>query len=130
MDKLKVNLKPLVVGVAVVIVLLLLADLNNRMAELQRLTGQKERAAAQVTDLYQTQVVLETRIAQATSEAAVYEWAYEDGRYVQPGDNPVVVLPGGGAPPTPTPLPAPASEPLQSWEIWLALFFDTNETAP
>jgi len=51
----------LVLGFAVLV--LLVMDFNNRMAELRRLTAEKERVSARVTSLVETQVSLETQVA-------------------------------------------------------------------
>jgi hypothetical protein len=119
-----ISLKQVLIGVAVVIVVFMLADFNNRLAELQRVTGERDRAAAQATQLMETQVVLETQIAYATSEAGVEAWAYEDARMARPGDVVVVPLPAGEAQPTPTPAPAEAPQRVSNWELWWSLFFD------
>jgi len=129
MQRLKNNLRQILVGALIVIIILLMAEFNNRMSELNRLSEQRDRAAAQITSLMQTQAVLQTQIAYATSVAAVEEWAYEDGRLVRPGDNPVVPLPEGGAvSATPVSI-SPGNKPelIENWEVWYALFFERNE---
>jgi cell division protein FtsB len=130
MQWLKNHLRQILVGALVVILILLMAEFNNRMTELNHLTEQRERAAFQITSLVQTQVALETQIAHATSVAAVEEWAYEEGKLVRPGDNPIVPLAEGATgKPTPVPVvPINSDEVVENWEVWYALFFDVKET--
>ena len=115
------------IGGAILIIILILADFNNRMTELQRVTVQRERIAVQVTDLLSTQSLLETQIAQATSVAAVEEWAYEQGKMVRPGDELIVPLPGPSLEPTATPVPEETPPPADKWELWWALFFNAGD---
>jgi hypothetical protein len=111
----------MIIGLAVLA--LLVMDFNNRMAELKRLSSQSELVAAEVTSLVQTQTHLQTQIAYATSEAAVMEWAYQEGHWLREGDVPVVPLAEGSAP-EPTAMPIPTQTPESNWQIWFSLFFD------
>jgi hypothetical protein len=114
----------LIIGLAVLA--LLVMDFNNRMAELRRLSGQQSLVAAQVTSLSRTRTHLETQIAFATSEAAVQQWAYEEGQWVREGDIPVVPLSPPGSTEAPVATPAPTPTPEDPLEIWLSLFFDRD----
>ena len=113
-------------ALGLVILVLLIMDFNSRMAELRRLTSEKEVVGAQATQLIKTNVYLETRIAFATSEQAVEEWARENQRMQQPGDYAVVPL----APPNSTPVltatPAVTPKVVENWDLWMGLFFDPN----
>jgi len=103
--------------------LLLMLDFNRRQAEAQRLEADRDRAATDVAQLEYENDVLETQVAYATTDAAVIEWAHEQGKLVQ-GDEVLVVplLPT----PQPTAVPAPALAPPRppSWVLWWNLFFD------
>lgn len=107
-----------------VILAFLIADFNARMAELRRLNAERERVSAVVTSLVETQQALQTQVAYATSEAAVYKWAYTTRRMVEPGD--VLVVPIQPADSTPIHVPSPESTPeiIHNWEVWLSLFID------
>jgi hypothetical protein len=107
-----------------IVLVLLILDFNGRMTELRRLTTEKERVGAQVTSLINTQESLETQIVYATSEAAVYKWAYESRRYARPEDHLVVPIQQGDATPVPTPLPTSTPVVVSNWQVWLALFID------
>jgi hypothetical protein len=114
----------IVVGVAVVA--LLIMDFNSRMTEWRRLSLEKEDVAMQVTGLVQTRSSLQTQIAYATSPAGVRQWAYEDGRWVKPGDELIVPLAAPGEAVKPTPTPAPTFVPLSNWQLWMSLFVDSD----
>jgi cell division protein FtsB len=114
----------LVIGL--VILVLLVMDFNNRMAELRRLSDQREVVAAEVAALEQTRISLETQIAYATSEGAVMQWAYQEGRWVQQGDVLVVPVSPGESTPVPQAMLSPTPQPESNWKIWLSLFFDTT----
>ena len=107
-----------------VVLTMLVMDFNNRMADLQRLREQQEIVAARATGLARTQQALATQIAYATSDEAVYAWAYQEGRWVREGDIPVVPLPPPGSTPEPTLALVVTQEPENNWDIWMSLFLD------
>jgi cell division protein FtsB len=102
----------------------LVMDFNSRMAELRRLSVQKERVAAEVTHLANTQAALQTQIAYATSDDAVAQWAYEQGHMARPGDIPVIPVEPVGGTPAPTPVATVEQPVVSNWQMWLWLFFD------
>jgi len=126
MRRWKINFRQILIGAVIVVIVLMMADFNNRMNELHRLTAQKEHSAAQITDLVETQLALETQIAYATSVPAVERWAYEDGRMARQGDQVIVPVPAGGEVPAPTPTPMAPAEVVNNWDVWLALFFGSE----
>lgn len=101
----------------------LLMDFNSRVADLRRLTAESEIVREQVKQHQGTQAALQVTITYSASEAAVRQWAYEEGHMVKEGDNPVI--PMAAAPLAPTPTPTPAVQPTQvsNWDAWLSLFF-------
>jgi hypothetical protein len=102
----------------------LVMDFNSRMAELRRLSTEADRASGRVTELAKTQSNLETQIAYATSDFIVEEYAYEELKWVRPGDYPIVPLAPSNSTPTPQATLIPQVDTVNNWEIWLALFFD------
>ena len=114
----------LVIGL--VVLTLLVMDFNNRMAELRRLSDKREDVAVEATGLMQTQVHLETQIAYATSEAAVVEWAYEEGHMVREGENLVIPLAYPGFTPEVTVIPTATPEPESNLQIWFSLFLESR----
>lgn len=124
MKQIKFSWKYAIIIVGVIFLTYLIMDFNNRMVNLRNLSEQKDRVAAQVTSLVQTRTSLETQIAYATSEAAVIEWAYEDGQMVRPGDNPVIPLAPAQSTPAPTPRPIITQSAMENWQVWMLLFFD------
>ena len=112
--------------IGLVVLTLLVMDFNNRMAEQRRLSDKREDVAVEATDLRHTQVYLETQIAYATSEAAVHEWAYEDGHMVREGENLVIPLEYPGFTPEVTIIPTTTPEPETNFQIWLSLFLESR----
>ncbi len=124
MDRVKISGKQIAIGAGIVVLILLLADFNNRVTELYRLTAQREHIAAEATALMQTQAVLQADIEYATSVAAVEEWAYEQGKMIRAGENPIILLPDGETQPLPSPATPEPTAQADAWEMWIALFFD------
>jgi cell division protein FtsB len=112
--------------IGLIVLTLLVMDFNNRMAELRRLSDKHEEVAADATQLVATQVQLETQIAYATSEAAVEEWAYEEGHMVREGENLVIPLEYPGYTPQVTVIPTSTPVPKSNWEIWVSLFLESR----
>lgn len=106
----------------------LVMDFNNRMASLRRLSAQKEGVTQQLAGQVQTQAYLQTQIAYATSDAAVEQWAYEEGDMVRSGDIPVVPLPPSVGTPVPTPTRVVVVTPAANWQFWMWLFVDPDQT--
>jgi len=124
MRKLGNGWKPALILVGFAVLILLVMDFNNRMAELRRLTAEKEIVSARVTSLVETQASLETQVVYATSEAAVYYWAYNFEHLGEQGDVLVVPIPVEGSQPQPTPTPVVTPEVITNWQVWLSLLVD------
>jgi adenylate cyclase len=122
--------RPVLILIGFAVLVLLVMDFNNRMAELRRLTAEKEDVSARVTSLVETQLALETQVAYATSEAAVYYWAYNFEHLGKEGDVRVVPIQPEGSLPQPTPTPIVTPEIIQTWQVWLSLFVDQSPTTP
>jgi hypothetical protein len=119
----RINWKHVLTGIGLVLVVVLVIDFNQRLDTLNRQSAQLAAVRVEGTQVMQTQVALMTQVAYAGSDAAVEQWAYEDGRWVRQGESLVVPMPGGGAAPTPTPPPVTATPEPQNWQVWLELFF-------
>lgn len=104
---------------------MLVMDFNNRMADLRRLSKKSQEVANEATQLHATEMALETQIAFATSQSAVEQWAYQEGRQVREGE--VIIVPVGqtGSAPESTPVPTQIAMPRSNWETWLSLFIDS-----
>jgi hypothetical protein len=107
------------------ILTMLVMDFNNRMADLRRLSGKSQEVAVEATQLRHTEMALETQIAYATSQAAVEQWAYQEGRQVREGEVIIVPIGQSGESPEFTPTPTQAALPSSNWETWLSLFIDS-----
>jgi hypothetical protein len=122
----KVKWRNILFVVGMFLVVILLMDFSRRIEKMDRLDTQLKTVAAEATSVMETQVGLITQIAFATSDAAVEQWAYEDGKWVKPGEHLVEIV-GGGEAPTPSAV-APAAQPggTPRWRIWWELFFGSQ----
>ncbi len=107
-------------GIFLLIVLLM--DFSRRLDELDRLSKQLAVVQQQATSVMNTQVALMTQVAYSSSDQAVEEWAYEEGKWVRPGETLVEIAPAANVTPTPVPL-LPTEETVPNWRIWWELFF-------
>lgn len=100
----------------------LLMEFSRRLEQLDRLERQRAVMQQQATAVMSTQVALLTQVAYASSDEAVEEWVYREGKWVRGGEKLVQVLPVGEA--TPAPFPTLEPEPvIPKWRIWWELFF-------
>ena len=116
--------KYIITIVSLLALVMLIRDFNGRMADLRRLSADKVSVASQLTELVATKQFLETQVAYSLTDDAVREYAYEKASMQQPDDHLAIPLPAPGEIPEPTPQVAPAEEPVQNWQLWLALFVD------
>jgi hypothetical protein len=125
MDQIKEFLtnKKTIVLVLLVILILLMMDMNSRLSDLQRLSTQRDQMSTDVAQLEETRASLMKKLAYATSEVAVEEWARVYNRLSQPGDEVIIPLPTGAVTPTPVIMQPEVARDLQKWEVWKALFF-------
>ena len=67
---------------------------------------------------------MEERIAYATSEVALEEWARESNHLIEPGDQAIVLIAPDKIQATPTPMPTPEEKTsLSNFETWKLLLF-------
>jgi hypothetical protein len=115
--------KSLILVVVVVILILLMSDFSSRVGELRKLGIQKETISIRVTQLAATGQVVKAEKAYATSAAAVEVWAREEGRMIQPGDQPIQPIASSKSTPSPAPVVLQTLESVPNWKVWYALFF-------
>lgn len=122
MEKITENKKQFLLIGLLVLAFFLLMDLNSRLADLFRLTNQRDAMATEVAGLEATESAYVTKIAYATSQAALEVWARLQ-KQGQPGDIPIIPLAEPGATPQVESFPTPTARIVQHWERWWALFF-------
>jgi cell division protein FtsB len=109
--------------VAVIAAILILGDLNQRMAEARRLEREARQAQTQVASLEAENDRLRTQMAAATSGVLVEQWARGEAGMVLPGERLLVPVDPGAGTPTPA-LPGAGDGDLpRPWEVWLTLLF-------
>jgi len=121
--QLEINLRRLGAFVVVGIVLVLVMNFNTRLEELSHLQNEAATVRAQATAVLITQMALETQVAQATSSAAVDEYARNQAHLAQPGDKVFVIVPDPGATAQAIPGPTPTNSNQTRWELWMEIIF-------
>ena len=111
----------ILLGIAILLFLIL--DFNTRVEGLSRLQHGLSTQQALGTGVVVTQYALETQVAYATSDAAVQEYARNQARLIQPGDNVVIPIAVPGATPAPSATPAPAFGDRSNWDVWIEYLF-------
>lgn len=122
MQKFRLNWKQFAAIGGFIILFFLLMDFNSRINELNRLNTQLSKMETDVSASRSTESALQEQIQYATSEAAVNEYARNNG-LVREGEK--LVIPLGNATPAPESLIEPTQAPAKvtNLEIWWALFF-------
>lgn len=121
--KRRIQWKPIIIIVGVVILVFLVMDLNQRLDTKNRLTRQVATLRVEGTQVMMTQDALKIAVAYSTSDAAVVEYGYSVDMN-QEGETLIQVIPGATQAVTP---PPPSGEPVvaqvTNWQVWLELFF-------
>jgi len=122
MKKFKIQWKQLAVLGAFVVLFFLLMDFNGRINELNRLNTELSRMETQVQANKSTESALQEQIQYATSDAAVNEYARNNG-LVREGEK--LIVPLGNSTPVPQQIVESAATPVMvsNRDIWWALFF-------
>ncbi len=114
----------IMIAVILAIGLMLAINFSSRIAENQHLREARERLEREIATLEAEQATLQAELGYVQSDAYVERWAHEEARMVRPGEILVVPIPAG-TPVTPMPTPTPeATEEVEPWQLWWALFFD------
>jgi len=126
MNKLSGNVRYFIVFVGIGILFLMVISFNNRVTVLRNLKAEAEEVGAQVAVLKETQALIETQLAYATSDAAVEAWAYEEAKMIREGDHPIALIAPDPKKPESELFLSQASQSLENWQVWKALFFDSS----
>ncbi|TFH36897.1 MAG: hypothetical protein E4G99_03820 [Anaerolineales bacterium] len=122
----KLNEKPLSVFWIVMILiagLLIVGDLNRRMADARQLERDAEILEGQVAAKSTERAVLMTQVADATSEDSIAAWAHADAKLVREGEVLIVPVAPSGATPGLEDADSRFAEPPSKFQIWWALLF-------
>ena len=122
MKSLPLHFKQLSIAAGIVLLVVLVMDYNTRLDDLHQLNQKAAIVRVQATQVIQTQVALQTQIAEATSAQVTEYEARENGKILE-GDQRVVLIPIEGAPLVNDPISAPPPERMKKWQVWVELFF-------
>ena len=120
---LQIDFRRLGIFFIIALVLVLVMNFSSRLGDLAHLQNIAATVHVQATGVIQTQSVLQTQVAQATSPAAVDEFARNEAHMGKPGDKAIVVLPVPGTTPEPSPTPTPAVNDLSPLDVWRLFIF-------
>lgn len=109
--------------IAVILAVLILGDLNRRMANARRLERDSRDLTTEVAQLERENSDLQTQVAGATSDAMIEEWARSEGRMVREGERLIIPVPADPAMAEAQSAPQAPIERPTNWEVWLALLF-------
>jgi hypothetical protein len=119
-------MKQAIVIITIAILALLVIEFNQRTAELNRLKAENVIVNAKYNSRLETKSALEAQLAYATSEAAVIQWAHEDGHMVRAGEIQVVPIQNQKITPTATPTPSRIIATTKKFENWLFIFISPH----
>jgi hypothetical protein len=118
------NARKKIIGVAAIALLMvLMMNINSRLSEYFRLSGERDVLVTRVSYDLATRVALDTVVAYATSEQAVEDWARNDAHMIRPGDKFVVPITPVGQTPEPQIQVTPTVQAVDHWQVWWSLFF-------
>jgi len=117
------RLSSVVILAAVIAGILILGDLNRRMANARRLERDAVQLETEVAVMGTERVQLMTSVAAATSESIIAEWAHSDAKLVREGETLIIPLPPPGQISVATPVPGQGLETPSKWQVWWALIF-------
>ncbi len=119
----RTRLSSVLILAAVIAGILILGDLNRRMANARRLERDAVQLETEVAVMATERVQLMTSVAEATSESIIAEWAHSDAKLVREGETLIIPLPPPDQISVATPAPGEDLETPSKWQVWWALIF-------
>ena len=116
----------IVIGLAALV--LLMRDLNNRMAELRRLELEEKQVSLQYGNMVGTRDALIIQVTEAARQSDLRAQGGKNNEG-QSGDVLIIPVPVDGTAPQPTEEVVESTVPTEKWEFWLAMFFDFEPKA-
>lgn len=108
--------------VALLLTVVLMFRLYSRISKMNAFQNEAMESTKILAYYEETKSVLETEIGVIESNQVVDEWARVEGRYVQYGDIPIVILTPESSTLNVTPTPMPSEQEYsnpEAWRIWL-----------
>jgi hypothetical protein len=109
----------LAIGLALLVYMVI--AFNARIAELNRLSAERDVINTRLVSRQQTNSSLEIQSTFAASDAATLKWGYEH-HMARPGDVRVIPIGIGQVTPSPTPKPTVIPTQVSNLERWYTLF--------
>ena len=123
MKMLQASWKRIVKIGGIILLLVMVMNLNSRMVHMYRLQGEMEAEYARVLELGAAEAELDEKIAYASSDDIVAQWAREQNWMQQDGDFVIALIPTGDQPPeemTELFQAEPDGNNWEAWKLWLS----------
>ena len=122
-EKKQFDFRQILLLVGMVVAFYIVFDLSGKISAANEKVRERDQMSTRVVGYQQTQNNLETQIANATQPAFIETYIRPEGHMVQPGDIPIVPLPGGTVQPTMQTVEDHQPTAVANWQIWWELFF-------
>ena len=110
-------------AIGILILVVIVVNFQQRISEMNHLESQLKLIQSQGTAVMHTQESLLTQVAFTTSDEAVRQWAYSEGRWILENETPIILLPAGNVTVTPEDGELQHPTEVENWRVWLELFF-------
>ncbi len=121
--KSRLELRQILLILVVAAAFYIVFDLGDRISAANEMNAKYREMATRVYGLQLTETMLYTQIARATQPSFLEDYIRPEGKLVQPGDIPIIPIPGDPIQTTQMVNPVSGGETYAKWEIWWDLFF-------
>lgn len=124
MKRFSINWKRVILTGGAIFLILLVVDFNARLEALNKLEKRAEITRSEATQVFITQIALQTKVAYAGSDQSVEDEARGNDHMNKDGDQTVIIIGDGDSPQIEEPEPTPTqSSPRSNWELWIEVLF-------
>jgi hypothetical protein len=122
-EKKGVDFRQIVIILVVALAFYMVFDLSGRISAANQMGLERDEMGTRVADLHMTGTYLHEQIEFATQPAFIETYIRPVGKLVQPGDIPIIPMPGDSIQATGVAAVPTAAPTYANWEIWWDLFF-------
>ena len=122
-EKKRMDFRQVLIILVVAMAFYMVFDLSGRISAANQMVAERDEMATRVDSLKQTEAYLQTKVALATQPSFIEPYIRPEGKMLQPGDIPIIPIPGDSIQATPVSELPTQSSTVSNWEIWWDLFF-------